>query len=232
VYSLDGKQEACDVKISGSSLQLLSPSDVSLYLGAAPAAAAHNCPDLAMSAFCEVAPLREPTFSSASTTACPDLTLPKTTCFPLRCEVIAVVMKNCEPCVLRPAFAIESRYLHAMREVISGTQRSFEVISEAVRHPESRYLHAMWEVISGTQRSFEVISEAARHPESRSLLLAVGQVEVLVVELATVDGLASAPIAAREVASLYHEPGDDAVKARALVVQRLATEAVALLARA
>ena len=156
-----------------------------------------------MSAFCEVAPLREPTFSSASTTACPDLTLPKTTCFPLRCEVIAVVMKNCEPCVLRPAFAIESRYLHAIREVISGTQRSFEVISEAVRHRESR-----------------------------SLLLAVGQVEVLVVELATVDGLASASIAAREVASLDHEPGDDAVKARALVVQRLTIEAVARLARA
>jgi len=56
-----------------------------------------------------VAPPPLPTFSIASTTSRPDDTLPKTTCFPSKCGVERVVRKNCEPFVLGPALALESR---------------------------------------------------------------------------------------------------------------------------
>src|SRR5260370_26895817 len=44
----------------------------------------------------------------ALTTSMPEITRPKTPCFPLRCGVGVYVMKNCEPLVFGPAFAIES----------------------------------------------------------------------------------------------------------------------------
>jgi hypothetical protein len=48
-------------------------------------------------------------FSIWRTTDLPLITSPKTTCLPSRCGVGAVVMKNCEPLVFGPEFAIESR---------------------------------------------------------------------------------------------------------------------------
>merc|ERR1711920_188479 len=48
-------------------------------------------------------------FSIAFTTSIPSRTSPKTTCFPSRCEVTTVVMKNWLPLVSLPAFAIERR---------------------------------------------------------------------------------------------------------------------------
>lgn len=50
-------------------------------------------------------------------------------------------------------------------------------------------------------------------------------------KLVAIDGLASSAIASSEVASLHHEPLDDAVEGRPLVVQRLAGLAHALLPR-
>jgi hypothetical protein len=76
----------------------------------------------------DVRPLRDPTFSTASMTSLPVFTRPKTTCLPSRWEVIAVVTKNCEPCVLRPALAIESKYFSvcAKLKFSSLTARSNE----------------------------------------------------------------------------------------------------------
>ena len=42
------------------------------------------------------------------TTLSPATTRPNTTCLPSRCGVLAVVRKNCEPLVLRPALAMLS----------------------------------------------------------------------------------------------------------------------------
>jgi hypothetical protein len=56
--------------------------------------------------------------------------------------------------------------------------------------------------------------------------------ELLVGELLAVDGLAAGAVAVGEVAALAHEVGDDAVEGGALVVERLAPPAHALLARA
>ena len=60
----------------------------------------------------------------------------------------------------------------------------------------------------------------------------VSQGEGLVVELVTVDGLAASAVAGREVAALEHELGDHAVERAALVVERLAGLAGALLSGA
>src|SRR6202042_848062 len=45
-----------------------------------------------------------------STTSLPSMTSPKMVCLPLRCGVGTTVMKNCEPFVPGPAFAMASRY--------------------------------------------------------------------------------------------------------------------------
>ena len=50
-----------------------------------------------------------PTASIAFTTSLPDLTLPKTTCFPSNHDVCAVVMKNWLPFVSLPALAIDKQ---------------------------------------------------------------------------------------------------------------------------
>merc|ERR1719171_2457264 len=55
------------------------------------------------------------------------------------------------------------------------------------------------------------------------------ELEVLVGELLAVDGLAARAVAPREVAALEHEVRDDAVELGALVVERLAALAHALL---
>ncbi len=47
------------------------------------------------------------------------------------------------------------------------------------------------------------------------------QLEVLVVELATVDGLATGTVVVGEVTTLAHEVGDDTVEAAALVAEAL-----------
>jgi hypothetical protein len=49
----------------------------------------------------------------------------------------------------------------------------------------------------------------------------VRDLEVLIGELLSIDGLAPGAISAREVSSLDHEVGDHAVEGGALVVQRL-----------
>ena len=54
-----------------------------------------------------VSPLREPTDSIALTTLMPSTTWPKTVCFPSRNGVATVQMKNCDPFVFGPAFAME-----------------------------------------------------------------------------------------------------------------------------
>ena len=62
--------------------------------------------------------------------------------------------------------------------------------------------------------------------------LGVLDLEVLVLELLSVDGLPSGAVARSEVSSLAHKPRYDPVEARALVVQRLAALADALGTRA
>jgi len=54
-----------------------------------------------------VAPVYEPTLSRLSRTSNPSTTLPKTTCFPLSQSHGIKHMKNWEPFVFGPAFAIE-----------------------------------------------------------------------------------------------------------------------------
>lgn len=60
----------------------------------------------------------------------------------------------------------------------------------------------------------------------------VSEREALVGELGAVDGLAAGAVASREVTALEHELLDDAVEAAALVAERLAGFADALLAGA
>ncbi len=58
------------------------------------------------------------------------------------------------------------------------------------------------------------------------------ELKVLVGKLGSVDGLAARAVARREIAALDHKLLDDSVETRALVVQRLAARAQALLTRA
>src|SRR5262249_22699284 len=51
-------------------------------------------------------PLSVPNASILRTTSIPATTLPKTTCLPSRCGAGAVQMKNCDPLVFRPRFAM------------------------------------------------------------------------------------------------------------------------------
>mmetsp|Transcript_26632 Transcript_26632/g.61241 ORF Transcript_26632/g.61241 Transcript_26632/m.61241 type:complete len:245 (+) Transcript_26632:246-980(+) len=69
-----------------------------------------------------------------------------------------------------------------------------------------------------------------RHAEQARLL--VLDSEVLVLKLLPIDRLATRPIAVGEVSSLAHELGDDPMEATVLVVERLPTLAVALVANA
>jgi len=62
--------------------------------------------------------------------------------------------------------------------------------------------------------------------------LGVAELEVLIGELGTVDGLTARAVAAGEVTTLEHEAGDHTVEGAALVAQRLAALADALLASA
>ena len=68
------------------------------------------------------------------------------------------------------------------------------------------------------------------HGEDASASVAVR--EVLVVESASVDGLATSAVTSGEVATLGHEAGDDTVELGSLEVERLAGLAHALLASA
>ena len=68
------------------------------------------------------------------------------------------------------------------------------------------------------------------HGEDTSLSVTDG--EVLVFELATVDGLAAAAITSGEIATLSHEAGDDSVEARVQEVEVLSLGAHALLSSA
>ena len=64
-------------------------------------------PQLAMTTVLLVLPEREPTPSISVTTSIPSTTLPNTTCFPSKWAVFAVQMKNWDPFVFGPAFAID-----------------------------------------------------------------------------------------------------------------------------
>ena len=57
--------------------------------------------------FLLVLPFLDPKCSMVSTIFMPSFTLPKTTCLPSNHSVLAVQMKNWEPCVLGPAFAMD-----------------------------------------------------------------------------------------------------------------------------
>lgn len=50
-----------------------------------------------------------PNFSILFTNCIPSTTFPKTVCLPFNQGVFTVVMKNCEPFVFTPEFAIERR---------------------------------------------------------------------------------------------------------------------------
>merc|ERR1719247_41405 len=52
------------------------------------------------------APLDDPTASTFCTTSKPSMTLPNTTCRPSSQDVFTVQMKNCDPLVFGPAFAM------------------------------------------------------------------------------------------------------------------------------
>ncbi len=56
--------------------------------------------------------------------------------------------------------------------------------------------------------------------------------EVLISELAAVDGLATSAVALGEIAALSHEAGDDSVEGRSLIVERLALGARSFLTSA
>ncbi|XXG42946.1 hypothetical protein AAC387_Pa01g3095 [Persea americana] len=72
-----------------------------------------SCPQSATVTVLEVLPLEDPTSSIVRTTSIPSTTYPNTTCFPSSHYVLAVQMKNCDPFVPGPAFAIDSclRYI-------------------------------------------------------------------------------------------------------------------------
>ena len=55
-------------------------------------------------------------FSIACTTSAPFTTRPNTVCFPSSQGVATVVMKNCEPFVFGPAFAMETVYGRSCRK--------------------------------------------------------------------------------------------------------------------
>ena len=71
------------------------------------------------------------------------------------------------------------------------------------------------------------VGASVGHGEDASASVPHG--EVLIVELATVDGLATTAITSGEVAALGHEAGDDTVELAALEVEVLALGAHALL---
>lgn len=54
-------------------------------------------------------PLSVPMASTALTTSIPSMTSPNTVCFPSSHGVVTVVMKNCDPFVLGPALAMDSK---------------------------------------------------------------------------------------------------------------------------
>lgn len=56
--------------------------------------------------------------------------------------------------------------------------------------------------------------------------------EILVFEFRSVDGFSSGAVAGGEIPTLAHEPGDDSMESRALVVQGLTAATGALLAGA
>lgn len=66
-----------------------------------------SCPQSAITTAFAVLPEEDPTFSTAFTTSIPSTTLPNTTCFPSSHSVLSVQMKNCDPFVPGPAFAID-----------------------------------------------------------------------------------------------------------------------------
>mmetsp|Transcript_3615 Transcript_3615/g.8284 ORF Transcript_3615/g.8284 Transcript_3615/m.8284 type:complete len:216 (+) Transcript_3615:207-854(+) len=66
-----------------------------------------SCPESAITTLTRVAPESLPTCSIAERTLWPEITLPKTTCFPSNHGVSAVHKKNCDPFVLGPALAID-----------------------------------------------------------------------------------------------------------------------------
>ena len=74
------------------------------------------------------------------------------------------------------------------------------------------------------------VGTSVGHGEDASASVSVG--EVLVLELATEDGLATAAIASGEIATLGHEAGDNTMELAALEVEVLALGAHALFASA
>lgn len=78
-------------------------------------------------------------------------------------------------------------------------------------------------------RTVGVLSGVGHGEETRT---SVGELEVLVSELLSVDGLTSSSVALGEVSSLEHEVGDHAVEDRTLEVEGLTRLASSLLTSA
>lgn len=67
----------------------------------------HNYPQSLITHFLLHLPFYEPTFSNLFKTSRPEITFPKTVCFPLRCGAFLNNKKNYDPFVFGPALAME-----------------------------------------------------------------------------------------------------------------------------
>ena len=110
---------------------------------------------------------------------------------------------------------------------------------DSVQHSESICAFAEHDVSAVQMRGIDEAEEELRavgawasvcHGKNASACVQVG--EVLVGELATVDGCATGTVAGREVATLGHELWDDSVEGAALEVQRNTSSVVTLLTSA
>lgn len=78
-------------------------------------------------------------------------------------------------------------------------------------------------------RTIRVLSSISHRKKSGSSVL---QLEVLIGELLTIDGLTSSSISIREISALDHEAGNDTVENRTLVVKGLSMSTHTLLSSA
>ncbi len=83
-----------------SCTQILIFNDLYIY---------HTYPHWIIVTFDEGVPLGDPNLWRLSTTFFPSVTFPKTVCFPSSHGHATKVMKNWDPLVLRPAFAIDNK---------------------------------------------------------------------------------------------------------------------------
>lgn len=86
--------------------------------------------------------------------------------------------------------------------------------------------------LDGANEELAAVGVGSSVGHGQNTLASVLHLEVLVVELVAVDGLATGTVALGEVTSLDHKLGNDTVESAALVVEGLASLAQTLLASA